>query len=130
MPLPSVATPQWSTGAAAPASASPPSVSSSAASSSSPPPPDVHLSIRRSDALLDVARALASETELDRIVSIIVSQVPELLDSDRCTLYFRRQRDRRAHRHEGGEQRTQQEPRELGVRAVQRARAALPARTE
>ena len=43
---------------------------------------------RRSNALLDVAKALASETSLERIVSIIVSQVPELLDSDRCTLYF------------------------------------------
>ena len=85
MPLPAAVSP-WR----APAT-SPPDASQSP--SSLPPPshhplPDVHLSVRRSDALLDVARALASETELDRIVSIIVSQVPELLDSDRCTLYF------------------------------------------
>jgi hypothetical protein len=43
---------------------------------------------KRSAALLDVAKALASETALDKVVGIIVSQVPELLDSDRCTLYF------------------------------------------
>jgi GAF domain-containing protein len=43
---------------------------------------------KRSAALLDVAKALASETDLNRVVGIIVSQVPELLDSDRCTLFF------------------------------------------
>jgi len=43
---------------------------------------------KRSAALLDVAKALASETDLNRVVEIIVSQVPELLDSDRCTLFF------------------------------------------
>jgi GAF domain-containing protein len=49
---------------------------------------------QRSSALLDVAKVLASETKLDSIVSIIVRQVPELLDCDRCTLYFvDRQRD-------------------------------------
>ncbi len=43
---------------------------------------------QRSVALLDVAKALANETRLDSVVSIIVSQVPELLDCDRCTLFF------------------------------------------
>jgi len=43
---------------------------------------------KRSAALLDVAKALASETDLEKVVSIIVQQVPELLDSDRCTLFF------------------------------------------
>lgn len=43
---------------------------------------------KRSAALIDVAKALASETKLDSIVSVIVSQVPELLDCDRCTLFF------------------------------------------
>jgi hypothetical protein len=43
---------------------------------------------KRSAALLDVAKALASETNLNKVVGIIVSQVPELLDSDRCTLFF------------------------------------------
>lgn len=43
---------------------------------------------KRSAALLDVAKALASETRLSDVVSIIVSQVPEMLDSDRCTLFF------------------------------------------
>jgi GAF domain-containing protein len=43
---------------------------------------------KRSGALLDVAKALASEQRLDSVVSIIVSQVPELLDCDRCTLFF------------------------------------------
>lgn len=43
---------------------------------------------KRSAALLDVAKALASETTLDKVVGIIVSQVPELLDCDRCTLFF------------------------------------------
>ena len=46
------------------------------------------LSNKRNNALLDIAKLLASETKLDSIVSIIVSQVPELLDSDRCTLFF------------------------------------------
>ena len=89
MPLPTPAS-TWRSGATTTAAGSSPSASP-VSSVSSPPhhgTGDVHLSIRRSDALLDVARALASETELDRIVSIIVSQVPELLDSDRCTLYF------------------------------------------
>lgn len=43
---------------------------------------------KRSAALLDVAKALASEIRLEHIVGIIVSQVPELLDCDRCTLFF------------------------------------------
>lgn len=50
-----------------------------------------HMSVtsaKRSAALLEVAKALASETKLERLVSIIVSQVPELLDCDRCTMFF------------------------------------------
>lgn len=43
---------------------------------------------KRSNALLDVAKSLASETKLDAVVSIIVAKVPELLDADRCTLFF------------------------------------------
>ena len=43
---------------------------------------------KRSSALLDVAKALSSETRLSDVVSVIVSQVPEMLDCDRCTLFF------------------------------------------
>lgn len=43
---------------------------------------------KRSAALLDVAKALSSETRLSDVVSVIVSQVPEMLDCDRCTLFF------------------------------------------
>lgn len=43
---------------------------------------------QRSAALLEVAKALASETSLNSLVSIIVRQVPELIDCDRCTLFF------------------------------------------
>jgi GAF domain-containing protein len=38
--------------------------------------------------VLKVANTLLSETELDAVVANIVSQVPDLLDADRCTLYF------------------------------------------
>ena len=41
-----------------------------------------------SSSLLSIARALAAETRLSHIVSIIVTRVPELLDCDRCTLLF------------------------------------------
>lgn len=42
----------------------------------------------RSAALLQVAKKLASSTAIDEVVNIIVSQVPELLDCDRCSLFF------------------------------------------
>ena len=42
----------------------------------------------RSSSLLSIARALAAETRLSHIVHIIVTQVPELIDCDRCTLFF------------------------------------------
>ena len=42
----------------------------------------------RASSLLSIARALAAETRLSHIVSIIVTQVPELIDCDRCTLFF------------------------------------------
>ena len=41
-----------------------------------------------SSSLLSIARLLAAETRLSHIVSIIVSRVPELIDCDRCTLFF------------------------------------------
>ncbi len=43
---------------------------------------------QRFASVLKVANALMSETRLDPVVNIIVSQVPELLDADRCTLFF------------------------------------------
>lgn len=43
---------------------------------------------KRGKVLLDIAMALAKESSLEKLVSFIVSQVPELLDCDRCTLYF------------------------------------------
>jgi GAF domain-containing protein len=43
---------------------------------------------QRSHALLDIAKALSSENRIGPLVSFIVSQVPELLDCDRCTLFF------------------------------------------
>ena len=42
----------------------------------------------RSSSLLSIARALAAETRLHAIVQIIVANVPELMDCDRCTLFF------------------------------------------
>lgn len=38
--------------------------------------------------VLKVANTLLSQTELESVVTNIVSQVPDLLDADRCTLYF------------------------------------------
>ena len=62
------------------------------------PPPSPHplssvhstaaMTETRSTSLLSIARALAAETRLHAIVQIIVANVPELMDCDRCTLFF------------------------------------------
>lgn len=46
------------------------------------------LSHQRFASVLKVASVLMGENRLDHVVAIIVSQVPELLDADRCTLFF------------------------------------------
>ncbi len=46
------------------------------------------VSQKRAQALLDIAKALASESRLSSLVGTIVRQMPELLDCDRATLYF------------------------------------------
>lgn len=43
---------------------------------------------QRGDALLDIAKALTQENRLPHLVALIVNKVPELLDCDRCTLFF------------------------------------------
>ena len=62
------------------------------------PPPSPHplssvhstpaMTENRSTSLLSIARKLAAETRLHSIVQIIVANVPELMDCDRCTLFF------------------------------------------
>jgi adenylate cyclase len=47
------------------------------------------LQIRKnSESLLQISRALASNTDMTTIVSIIVNKVPELVACERCTLFF------------------------------------------
>lgn len=46
------------------------------------------LSQKRSLALLNIAKSLGNENRLGPLVSLITAQVPELLDCDRCTLFF------------------------------------------
>jgi GAF domain-containing protein len=43
---------------------------------------------RRIGGMLDIAKALMSEHRLSTLVSFIIATVPELLDCDRCTLFF------------------------------------------
>ena len=42
----------------------------------------------RVEIMLEIAKALMSEHRLSVLVSFIISEVPELLDCDRCTLFF------------------------------------------
>jgi GAF domain-containing protein len=43
---------------------------------------------KRNSSLIQVSKAVASETEQDKVIATIAAQVPELLNCDRCTLFL------------------------------------------
>ena len=49
---------------------------------------DLHRRIRKLTSILDVARAIAAERDLDRLLDLVLTEVASIVEADRCTVFI------------------------------------------